>query len=145
MKFSKSIYVTVLTLFLSFNAFSQNSEQFTTTRNLTFESSSKTQAINVKIPENTGGLYIEITCGVRKGNVTIEIYDPNGTKKGEFSVEALETNELEKDDSLINFMKNGAIGEINKGIENPTFGVWKIKFIPENATGQVEMKSTLQS
>lgn len=139
MKFSKSIYVTVLTLVLSFSSFAQSTE-FTTTRNLVFNQSSKTKSVDVKIPKAIEALSIEIRCGIKKGNVTIQIFDPSGVKQGEFSVE--NTEESEEEQSLLSMMRENVVGEINKYIKKPVSGTWVIKFLPENATGHVEMRSS---
>lgn len=137
MTFSKSCLTLILTLFLSIGAFAQSTE-FKTTRNLGFKESSKVQNVAIKIPDNTSALRLSINCAVKKGNVTIEIYDPAGEKQGEFSVESIET---EDDGSLFSMLKDGVTGQINKYISKPKMGAWTIKFIPKNANGRVEIQS----
>ena len=137
MKFSKSITVLVLSLFLSIGTFAQSTE-FLTTRNLGFKESSKVQNVEIKITENTSALRLSIKCGVRKGNVSIQIYDPSGEKQGEFSVESMESDD---NDSLFSMLKEGVTGQINKYISKPQKGTWIIKFIPKNANGRVEIQS----
>ena len=137
MNFSKPIITVMLTMFLCIGAFAQSTE-FTTTRNLSFKESSKIQNVEIKISENTNGLALSIKCGVRKGTVTIEIYNPEGEKQGEFSVESMESDDNE---SLFSLLKEGVVGQINKRITKPQAGKWIIKFIPNNASGGVEIQS----
>ncbi|MCD2259910.1 hypothetical protein [Psychroserpens luteolus] len=139
MKFSKSITVIIFTLFLSFGALAQT--EFKTTRNLGFKASSKTQSVNIKLSENTTALQLFINCAVKKGSVSIVIYDPSDEKQGEFSVESIES---EDDGSLFSMLKDGVTGQINKYINKPQKGNWKIVFIPINATGRVEIQSSQQ-
>ncbi|WP_299334504.1 hypothetical protein [uncultured Psychroserpens sp.] len=138
MKFPKLVSVVILSLLFSLSAFAQQSTEFSMTRNLGFKESSKVQTVDIKISEGTSALRLDIKCGVRKGDVTIEIYDPEGTKQGEFSVESIET---EDDGSLFNMLKKGVEGQINKFIKNPQSGTWTIKFIPKNSTGSVKILS----
>lgn len=137
MKFSKAITTVIITLFLCVGAYAQTTE-FLTTRNLGFKESSKVQNVEIKISDNTEALRLSITCGVKKGNVTIEIYDPANEKQGEFSVESMESDD---NDSLFSILKEGVTGQINKHISKPQKGTWIIKFIPKNANGRVEIQS----
>lgn len=137
MKFSKSITTVIITLFLCVGAFAQSTE-FKTTRNLGFKESSKVQTVEIKISEKTSTLSIEILCTVKKGIVTIEIYNPSGEKQGEFSVESMES---EDDGSLFSILAEGVSGQINKIINDPELGKWTIKFTPKQASGRVQTQS----
>jgi len=119
--------------------FAQNTE-FTTTRRLGFNQSIKTQQVEIDAPENTAQLNLKILCSVEKGAVKIQIFNPSGEKEGEFKVEGTET---ESTGELFDLLQNGVSGEINKKVYDPEKGAWLVKFIPEKATGKVQIISKL--
>lgn len=137
MTFSKTTSTLILALLISLTSLAQ-STQFKMDRNLGFKETSKEQTVKVKISEKTSTLTLEILCSVKKGAVTVEIFNPAGTKQGEFSVEGVES---EKDSSLFSILNDGVSGQIKKIINDPELGDWKIKFIPKNATGRVQFHS----
>ena len=73
-----------------------------------------------------------IETSVSSGKLTIEIYDSNEKKQGTFSV-GTQLN-------IQNF--EYAHGKINKSLIEPKAGNWKIKIIPINAIGSIQIKTT---
>ncbi|WP_111683916.1 hypothetical protein [Winogradskyella tangerina] len=131
------IFLPLLFVVFSSTAFAQSTD-FKITRNLGFKESSKIQSVDIKISEKTSTLKLEIACAVRKGTVTIEIYNPENEKQGEFTIEGMES---EGDGSLFSELTEGVTGHINKIINDPSLGNWQIKFIPKDATGRVNIQS----
>ena len=130
----------LMLLLLSGSMLMAQATDFTTTRRLGFNNSTKTQTVEIDTPKNSSSLGLQILCTVKNGAVKIEIFNPSGKKEGEFSVESTEN---EGSNSLFDLLDEGVSGEINKMIYEPHVGSWKIKFIPENATGKVQIVSRL--
>jgi hypothetical protein len=129
----------LMTILIEGLLFAQSTE-FTTTRRLGFNQSVKTQQVEIDSPENTAQLNLKILCSVEKGTVKIQIFNPSGKKEGEFKVEGTET---ESTGELYDLLQNGVSGEINKKVYDPEKGSWLVKFIPEKATGKVQIISKL--
>ena len=134
----KRLLIILPLIFFVCNTSLAQGTDFKMTRNLGFKESSKMQNVNIKIAEKTSTLTLSINCAVRQGIVTIEIYDPNNEKQGEFTIEAIES---EGDGSLFSELNEGVSGNINKLINDPSLGNWSIKFIPKDATGRVNIQS----
>ena len=84
--------------------------------------------------ESTEFLHIEVTCIVEFGSLTMEIYNPNNTKQGQFSVEG----QVKK--NVSGNIEEMVSGNLVKNLENPTQGTWIIKLIPKNVTGTMNVK-----
>lgn len=97
------------------------------------ENESKTDEVLMEIKRNTEKLNLFIHSQVRKGKVTIEVYDPNGTKMGYFSGGTLPNSGKEE------VVK----GDFEKSWVKPLSGKWRIKNIPIDATGPIKLKRTI--
>ncbi len=94
-------------------------------RNFFLEKDSKTEEMIVDIPPKSSKFDLKIFSTVLNGKLTIEIYDPKGTKLGNYTV-GLQSNSEKK-----------TTGRITKYFKQPVSGAWKIKIIPEQATGEI--------
>lgn len=110
-------------------------------RSISLSGDSETEEIEIKV-EETVLLNINIKSNVKVGGLTIEIYDPNGEKQGNFSVGSqlnLNKSSMESKDKK---SKNEEVsGQIEKKIKEPVNGNWIIKIIPNKAEGTVLIRS----
>lgn len=101
-------------------------------RTIFLENNSKTEEVIINIEEQTQRFELMINSSVSAGKLTIEIYDPNGTKQGNFSVGTqLNSDKSEK----VN-------GNIIKSLNEPQTGDWKVKIIPAEATGIIGIRTS---
>lgn len=100
-------------------------------RTINLESDSKTADISINIKPGEGELNLSINTEVSQGKLTIEVYDPTDTKQGSFTV-----------GTQLNSEKRELVrGNIQKSLTEPLAGTWKVKIIPSEATGRVEIKT----
>lgn len=120
------ILISIL-LFTSFT-FSQEQTMFNIQRTIELKHESQIKEVKFEMNEKDCRFDLRISSVVQKGEVTVEIYDPNGKKQGNFSVGC----QVGSEDSLeiVN-------GMITKRIDNPILGDWKVKISPNNANGKV--------
>ena len=102
----------------------------------------KEEIINVKI-DNNGTLFFNINGYSNSGDVIVEIINPSGDQEGNLSLEHLKnttTMSLKKHkNSSTSSFKSNASGSLNKRINMPEKGDWKIKIIPKNADGSINI------
>ncbi len=101
---------------------------FATTVDLEAESGKKEVIINVE--EEIPVLYININGGIKTGNVKVEIFDPEGKKQGSFYIENTDINS-----------KDAVNGSLNKNINMPLTGNWKVMINSEKASGHIFISS----
>ncbi len=102
-------------------------------RTIRLEDDSNAEDIFIEIKEKTQKLQLEISCSVKGGKLTIELYDPNGIKQGNFTIETQLKSEKEE---KVN-------GNISKSIIEPQFGKWWVKIIPIEVTGDVKINTAI--
>lgn len=121
----------VFTLLLSLKTFAQTKQQTRVQfeRKIQLEDCKKKEEITISIAPNTKEFRLNIDSSVSSGKVTIEIYDANGKKQGDFSV----GTQLNIENA------EHAIGTINKNLLEPDEGEWKVKIIPVNAKGIIKI------
>lgn len=99
---------------------------------------SQSEATEVKFPvlqfEN---LSMTIESHNYEGELTIELYDPQGEKQGNFTVGS-PTFSGKKDESKVP-PRESVRGSLSKKIANPIKGEWIVKLIPKNSTGSIEI------
>lgn len=105
--------------------------QFKLQRDIRIKQDSKEETVIIKIKEQTKKLDLTINSSITTGKLTIEIYNSNGKKQGTFSV----GNQLNIDNS------EQAQGNITKSLTEPQAGNWKVKIIPVNAKGIVQINT----
>ena len=102
-------------------------------RTIRLENDSGAEDVLIEISEKTRRLELMIVSKVRNGKVTIEIYDPKGIKQGSYTVGTLLSSEKEE---TVN-------GNIKKSLFEPQVGKWKIKIIPIDATGAIQIQTAI--
>jgi hypothetical protein len=110
--------------------------------------SSKVRNIPLKIDKKNAMLFLNIACKVQLGNLTVEVYDPNGEKQGEFSIENHNTftftNDNKTQTTAYRKLDSEIVeGNISKNISSPIFGDWVIKLIPKKALAEINIQSQL--
>tara|TARA_R110002096_G_scaffold392235_1_gene587182 strand:- start:1362 stop:1793 length:432 start_codon:yes stop_codon:yes gene_type:complete len=108
------------------------STSFNFQRIIQLDEHKKNEDIIIGIEKQTEKFELMIETSVSSGKLTIEIYDSNEKKQGTFSV-GTQLN-------IQNF--EYAHGKINKSLIEPKAGNWKIKIIPINAIGSIQIKTT---
>lgn len=98
------------------------------------DNDSKSKSINIKIAEKHT-LFFNINGSIESGNVLIEIFNPDGKREGELSLQHPKES-VQKTD--INF-SNGTSGSINKTINAPEIGDWIIKITPIKSIGNIHI------
>jgi hypothetical protein len=94
-------------------------------RNFKLDKDSKTEEIVIDIPPRATKFELKVWSSVSNGKLTIEIYDPNGIKLGNYTVGLQASSEKETS------------GRINKYFKEPLPGAWKIKIVPVETTGSI--------
>ncbi|MGB6035346.1 MAG: hypothetical protein WBG42_03695 [Cryomorphaceae bacterium] len=100
-------------------------------RTIELENDSKSADITINIKPSELELNLSINTMVSEGKLTIEVYDPSSTKQGNFTVGT----------QLESKKKEIVRGNIRKSLTEPLAGNWKVKIIPSNATGRIEIQT----
>jgi|TARA_B110000090_G_C13229843_1_gene388126 hypothetical protein len=100
-------------------------------RTIQLDEHKKNEEIIIKIEKQTKKFELMIDTSVTSGKLTIEIYDSNEKKQGTFSV----GTQLNIENS------ERAQGNINKSLIDPQAGNWKVKIIPINAKGMIQINT----
>ncbi len=146
----RALYFIICFFLMSFTSFSQNqqkkilsSKKSSSEKSISrlrlqethkIDEKSKTEEkVFININEKKQNLHLMISGELSQGEMTIEIYDPKGIKRGNFTVGS-------PDKTHKVFVK----GNFAKTIHDPQQGKWKIKTIPKKAKGTVKMQSILE-
>lgn len=117
----------------------QNSQQscnaISLNRSIEFDGSSDQENITIDVSENTNKMHISINSTVDSGYLTVELYDPKGNKKGNFSIESQLTSNNKK--------KELVCGQMQKHIDDPIKGKWIVKLVPNKVYGKVSICTSL--
>ncbi len=113
----------------SIDFYSTDETELFTNRTINLTKNSGSNSITVDVSENAFQLLLKVNCHLESGTIDVEIYDPENTKVGEFSL-----------DGNIKYKENKGWGQdtqgsINKKVVNPLAGEWTIKIKTETATG----------
>jgi hypothetical protein len=119
---------------------------FNLSRRLSLNDESEKKEILIPVTGRIVSFIIRISSEIFGGELTVEIYDPNGEKQGNYSVDSqisLKPNKNEKNSkpSTVEIVA----GKIEKTIEYPTSGNWKVLIIPKNAKGDLIIESNQMS
>lgn len=139
----KTAYLIVCALILSLTVFGQSQEtkdsskksetKLNLQRTIKLEKDSKNEDVILSINQKTKRFELMINSSVSYGKLTLELYDPNNTKQGNFTV-GTELNSEKKE--IVN-------GNIRKSLVDPLPGDWKIKIIPKDATGMIRIQTAI--
>ena len=103
-------------------------------RTIQLEGDSKSVEVLINIQSNVQRFEFSINSSVHSGKLTIEVYDPKGTKRGNFTIGTQLNSELEET----------ANGDIRKSLFEPHSGDWKVKIIPTKASGTIRIRTTVR-
>ncbi|UII22314.1 hypothetical protein [Fulvivirga ligni] len=103
-----------------------------TSRGIEFKDDSKVEEVAITIDKETNDFTLEIKSRVTRGSVTIEIYQPDGDILGHFSV----ATQISSKSEIVN-------GNYVKTLLSPQEGDWKIKIIPNKASGEIAIESSM--
>jgi hypothetical protein len=98
-------------------------------RKIRLENNSKTAEILIDIKDNIQRFELWISSSINNGKLTIEVYDPDGIRQGYYSVGNQLNSEFEEE----------ANGSIRKSLFEPQSGNWKVKIVPQEATGTIKI------
>lgn len=141
---NKTAYLIICALIFSLTVFGQNQEKDLASpkdsetkvnleRTIMLEKDSKPEEIIINIKQKTQRFELMINSSVSYGKLTIEVFDPNDTKQGNFTV-GTQLNSQKKE--MVN-------GNIRKSLNEPQIGNWKVKIIPSDATGQIRIQTAI--
>lgn len=111
-------------LSISFTGMSQTNK-LTSSRSIKLEKQSIDQAIELDIAGNVDQLKIEVSCRITTGQITLEIIDPNGQPQGKYKAGSVGNLAMEES------------GRLEKYVEKPEKGIWKVKIIALEATASL--------
>lgn len=143
MKTLVKLFAGTLTMIILFAnlSFGQGTE-LNLKRSISLSGDSETEEIEIKVEDETLNLNISIRSTVKVGGLTIEIYDPNGVRQGNFSVGSQLNLKRHSSERKDNKSKNEVVnGQIEKLVKEPIVGNWIIKIIPSKAEGSVSILS----
>ena len=136
---NKTVFLIFCVFFLSITALAQKQENITKgiktsvnlQRTIILETDSQPKEVLINVEKQTARFDIMISTYVTYGKLTIEVYDSNGKKQGNFSV-----------GSQIGSGQEQVNGEIRKSLIEPQAGKWKVKIIPIAANGLIKIKTS---
>lgn len=110
----------------------QESSSYKVNRRIRFLGNSEVEEITMDVPPETIRFSLDIMGNIIEGKFVVEIIDPDGNKKGNFS--------------LSTQLTSGANEEVNghfeKYLNDPQSGTWIIKITPTKANGEIQIRSS---
>ncbi len=137
----------ILLLFFVFGAVSLKAQHknLNTKKDLEILKSSEEKIIEIKVLKDRRVMMLNVSCNAYMGSIMIEIYDPKGEKKEKFSVKSHQNNSkaTKKKGIVFSFTLStkSASGMIDKVFHKPLEGIWKIKVMPQKASGHVSVSA----
>jgi hypothetical protein len=138
----------LLLSFLSFPLLSgQDYINFNSHKEIKLDKTSEIEEIILPVRDSVSNLSVLITSSIYSGDVTIEVYDPEGERHGYFSIGAQPEIPIVKKpgQSVYSTDNNQASGNLSSTIRNPAKGNWKIRVIPKNTSGNVKISYALKA
>ena len=149
----KSFYnfsITILISFLSIYSVSgQDTPKYDIQKLIKLNNESDEQVIVLPVKDSVNSITIVVYSNIQAGEVTIEIYDPHGEKHGYFSIgcqsNTMITNRNKYPGKSVYYTNpDKATGNLSRTIKNPGKGDWKIKILPKDAHGTVNIDFALK-
>jgi len=102
-------------------------------RSIKLDKDSKPEEVIISIKPNTLQIDIFISSSVSEGRLLIELYDPNNTRQGNFTL-----------GTQLSSVKNEVVnGIFQKSLKEPQAGNWKIKISPTKASGEIRISKNV--
>ncbi len=117
-----------ITLFFVSATIAQEKTNLHIQRKIELKNDSEVKNVKVEINEEGCQFNLKIQSRVIEGELSVEIYNMEGKKQGNFSVGTQIVSENAKEE--VN-------GLIRKSIDNAPIGIWTIKITPKNVTGYI--------
>jgi hypothetical protein len=102
-------------------------------KSIELNSESKTQYVEIDVPENATDLHISVYCRIKTGSVEAILLDPNGKSMGKIKLGS-DDNETEQSED----------GKLNLVFNNAQKGTWQIKVVPNKTEGRLSVGSTVR-
>jgi len=117
--------------------YSSEETDFVLTKRVHLDNNSGSKDMVIAVTDNTPELLLSVECNLESGILAIEIYDPKGNKRGNFSVKGDNSNDKSGWSEVVE-------GFINKRFTNPLRGDWTIKFISKKVTADIIINTKLK-
>ena len=128
-KLLKSILgILFITLFFVSATIAQETTSLNIQRKIELKNDSGVKNVKVEINEEGSQFNLKVQSRIIEGELSVEIYNMEGKKQGNFSVGTQINSGSAKEE--VN-------GLIRKRINNAPIGIWTIKIIPKNVTGNI--------
>ena len=129
---------TVLLLFISSSGIAQNN-RLSLERSIVLNPESINQTIEVEVVGNVKQLKLEVVCSITAGEIVVEIFAPDGSAQGKFKAGSLSTSTTNSKDLLEK--QDAERGRLEKYVDKPANGVWRIKVTPKKTKGKLKVSS----
>lgn len=145
-KIMKKVVKTILTLVLFVSMIHTTIAQnliVDISREIRISGLSVNKNIEIDVSKESKTLVLNIACEIYSGSVSVEIYNPKGDKKGNFTIKSI-VNDGESvknkpfSKSIISEKVSGRIGKQFKVL---TGGKWSVKIIPNKAYGVINIEN----
>ncbi len=149
------ISLTIILISIMSTSFGQSQARSEFAQKFNFDKSTDEKEITLEVKTGTEMVGFEFTSEITGGHLIMTILDPNGKKEGGFELEAVESkgdgrnhssssNRNSNDNShtytMVTTDGGNAHGMLNKQIDNPVAGTWKVKIKSKTLSGLVAIK-----
>ena len=149
----KSLTILSIIFLISFFSINSISGQDETKQNIQklikLNNESEVKEVLLAVQDSVKSIMILVSSNIQAGDVTIEIYDPVGEKHGYFSIgcQPVMANKIVNPTGKSTYTTNAdrASGNLSRTVKNPVKGDWKLKIIPKNASGTVNLTFSLNA
>jgi hypothetical protein len=114
------------------------SNELNTQNSLFLNEKSVEQSITVEVTGAVEYLEIVIRCSLTKGEVIVELFDPEGKRQGKFTVGSKENMGTPNGEKEQNETRED--GKLEKIVMNPVNGIWKIKITPTKTKASIDVR-----
>ena len=133
------IGVLIFLLALSNISNAQRYAKMDQSNSLSLNKESEVKEVQIKVSDEFNFLALKVECELTDGVLLVEILDPKGDIKENFSV--VKNHVMTNGKSSLS--GENVNGQIEKYFRNPIPGTWIIKITPNNASGKVKVFTTL--
>jgi len=139
----KNLKIIIATLVFALNGFSVFGQDnaLNLRHSITFNEKSLAQTTKVEVAGEVENLKIEVLCSLEKGEVIIELFDPEGKRQGKFTLGS-KTNLGDQTGEANKSSKYMEDGKLEKLVTNPVNGDWLIKITPTKASARLSIRSS---
>ncbi len=107
-------------------------------KDLYFDNESETAEVKINVTDEYNFLMISVECFLTSGEMLLELLDPRGNKKSNFTI---------KTDYNVKSGKNTTVdesvrGNMEKAFRNPIKGDWIVRVKPQKAKGHLKIHSS---